>query len=60
MRIFYNMASLSDGKNTTWSNEATQALIDFWGEEQIQLSLDNSRILKETCEIHKALLVSTV
>lgn len=62
------MASLSEGKEVartrtnrgvSWSNEATGALIGFWG-EHIQLSLHNCKTSKETSEVYKTLLVSTV
>ena len=69
MRICFMMASLSESKEAaptrtnrgvSWSNEATGALIDFWEEEHIQLSLNNCKTSKETSEVYKTLLVSTV
>jgi len=52
-----NVKSKTRGK--TWSDEATKKLIEIWGEETIQLALDNSKTSKQSSQIYKSLLVST-
>ena len=40
-----------------WSDSATRDLIDLWGEESIQQSLDSSKSSKQTRAIYQSLLV---
>ena len=39
-------------RGITWSDEATEALLDLWAEESIQMSLEHSKSSKETRAVH--------
>jgi hypothetical protein len=53
-------ASEKTGKNRgkLWSDDATKTLIKVWGEEAIQVTLDNCKSSKQSSEVYKSLLVS--
>lgn len=42
----------------TWSEEATIQLIEIWGDETIQFSLDAAKTSKESAQVYKTVLVS--
>jgi hypothetical protein len=52
-----NVTSKTRGK--TWSDEATKKLIELWGEETIQIALDNAKTSKQSSQIYKTLLASS-
>ena len=41
-----------------WQDDATNFLIDVWGEEVIQLQLENCKTSKQTSKVYEAILVS--
>lgn len=62
-RVLSKMAEQVEGKTKSnrgvlWSEDATKALISMWGEEDIQLSLENSKSSKETREVYRSVMVS--
>jgi hypothetical protein len=42
----------------TWSEEATLQLIEIWGDETMQFSLDAAKTSKESAQVYKTVLVS--
>ena len=45
-------------RGVVWQDDATNFLIDVWGEEVIQLQLENCKTPKQTSKIYEAILVS--
>ena len=45
-------------RGVVWQDDATNFLIDVWGEEVIQLQLENCKTSKQTSKIYEAILVS--
>ena len=45
-------------RDVVWQDDATNFLIDVWGEEVIQLQLENCKTSKQTSKIYEAILVS--
>ena len=45
-------------RGVVWQDDATNFLIDVWGEEVIQLQLENCKTSKQTSKVYEALLVS--
>jgi translation initiation factor IF-1 len=41
-----------------WIDEETKVLIDLWGEEDIQVALDNAKTSRASSQVYKTLLVS--
>jgi hypothetical protein len=41
-----------------WTDEETKVLIDLWGEEDIQVALDNAKTSRASSQVYKTLLVS--
>ena len=37
------MAAVKRSRGKTWTDEETKVLIDLWGEESIQIALDNAK-----------------
>jgi hypothetical protein len=52
-----SMSSLKNNRGILWPHEATSTLIELWGEETIQLSLENAKCSKETREIYRRVKV---
>lgn len=51
-------SSPKKNRGIVWADEATEALIELWGEETIQLSLENvCQSAKETREIYRRVKV---
>ena len=50
-------SSPKKNRGIVWPDEATSTLIELWGEETIQLSLENSECSKETREIYRRVKV---
>ena len=50
-------SSPKKNRGIVWADEATEALIELWGEETIQLSLENAKCAKETREIYRRVKV---
>ena len=44
--------------HVTWSEEATLQLIEIWGDETMQFSLDAAKTSKESAQVYKTVLVS--
>ena len=53
------MATKNRGQICSWSNDATELLIDLWSEACIQFALENSKNSKETREVYSTLQVSS-
>ena len=47
-------------RGINWPDEATEALLEFWAEESIQLSLEHSKSSKETRAVYENLRVCHV
>ncbi len=45
-------------RGVVWQEDATNFLIDVWGEEFLQLQLENCKTLKQTSKFYEAILVS--
>ena len=45
-------------RGVLWTDDATNTLISIWGEENIRLSLENSKSSKETREVYRSVMVS--
>lgn len=53
-----NNPKIRKNRGVVWQDDATNFLIDVWGEEVIQLQLENSKTSKQTSKIYEAILVS--
>ena len=40
-------------RGIVWPDEATEVLIELWGEETIQIALENAKCAKETREVYR-------
>ena len=47
-------------RGINWSDEATEALLELWAEESIQMSLEHSKSSKETRAVYENLKVSYI
>ena len=47
-------------RRINWTDEATEALLELWAEESIQMSLEHSKSSKETQSVYENLKVSYV
>ena len=47
--------SVSKSRGKLWNDEATNMLIQLWGEETIQLALDNCKTSKQSGEVYKVI-----
>ena len=47
-------------RGINWTDEATEALLELWAEESIQMSLEHSKSSKETRAVYENLKVSYV
>ena len=45
-------------RGINWTDEATEALLELWAEESIQMSLEHSKSSKETRAVYENLKVS--
>ncbi|XP_022783329.1 uncharacterized protein LOC111324101 [Stylophora pistillata] len=51
------MATRNRGQICSWTNDATEIVIDPWSEACIQFALENSKTSKETREVYSTLQV---
>ena len=54
MFTFINTASMAAVNNTRgkiWTDKETKALIDLWGEEAIQIALDNAKTSRASGQV---------
>ena len=47
-------------RGINWTDEATEALLELWAEESIQMSLEHSKSSKETRAVYENLKVSYI
>ena len=47
-------------RGIVWEDEVVNILIDLWGEESIQIALENSKSAKETREVYRRIKVQLV
>lgn len=52
------MAAVKKSRGKIWTDEETKVLIDLWGEEAIQVALDNAKTTRASSQVYKTLLVS--
>ena len=52
--------SSKKNRGINWTDEATEALLELWAEESIQMSLEHSKSSKETRAVYENLKVSYV
>ena len=64
MAVEETRRSRSPKKNRTdeknWTDEATEALLELWPEESIQMSLEHSKSSKDTTAVYENLRVSYI
>lgn len=53
-----NNTKIRKNRGVVWQDNATNFLIDVWGEEVIQLQLENCKTSKQTSKIYETILVS--
>ncbi len=53
-----SMAAVKKRRGKVWTDKETKALIDLWGEEAIQIALDNAKTSRALRQVYKTLLVS--
>jgi hypothetical protein len=51
-------SSPKKNRGILWPDEATEILTELWGEEMIQIALENSKCAKETREIYRRITVN--
>ena len=57
--VLHKMASENKrGRGINWSTEATEILLDLWGEETVQLNLERSKTSTQMRQVYQTLLVS--
>ena len=53
-----SMAAVKKSRGKVWTDKETKALIDLWGEEAIQIAVDNAKTSRASSQVYKTLLVS--